>query len=309
MKIIFMGTPKFAVTLLSSLINKHEIVLVVTKEDSIDRKGKVIESDVSIYANTNNLTLLKPHDLILEKNNIIKYEADLIITAAYGMFLPNEIINHPKIAAINVHGSLLPKRRGAAPVQRAIMEGDNKTGISIIYMTDKMDAGNILYQKEVDIDINDSSDMMFEKLSFLAIECLEIVLKKLEKNEITMIVQDETKVTFSPVLKRVDELIDFGLDVLIVHNRIRGLESNPGAYTYLDKEIYKIHISKIVNYDFVDTPGKVIKINKDSFDVACKTGIIRIFELTPPGKRRMDVKSYLNGKNKISIGVNFKKEI
>ena len=235
------------------------------------------------------------------------------MTAAYGQIVPEVVLNYPRLKAINVHGSLLPKYRGGAPIQRSIINGDEKTGITIMYMAKKMDAGDILYQKELPILDSDIQDTIFNKLSLMASSFINDIIEKLDKNELTPIPQNEDEVTYAYNLTKDDEHIDFNKSARSVFNQIRGLNSNPTGYFVLDNENVKVYASVEKNegicynnmLDFSPKPGMIVGINKDSFDVLCGDGkLISILEIKLPGRNRMKVRDFINGQGRkmLSIG-------
>ncbi len=306
MKIIFMGTPNFAVPIASEILKKHEIVLVVTQPDQYNYKKKtVIFSPVKQWAVDNNLPVFQPEKIRDEKNVIFEYQADLIVTAAYGQIIPEDILNFPKYKAINVHGSLLPKYRGGAPIQRAIINGDDKTGITIMYMAKKMDAGDIIKIEELPILDSDNQDTIFEKLSQLGKNMILEVIDDLEKNKIKAIPQDENQVTYAYNLTKEDEKINFNNSARDVFNQIRGLNSNPGAYFTIDNTNIKVYNSIVKDSLCDKKPGTIVGISKNSFEISCKDGsIISILELQLPSKNKMLARDFINGQGRKLLSIN-----
>ena len=299
MNIVFMGTPSFAVSIIDEIRKKHNVILVVTQPDVYNIKKKKFDySDVKKYALENNLALFQPEKIKTDYEEIIKLDVDLIVTAAYGQIVPEIVLNHPKYKAINVHGSLLPKHRGGAPIQRAIINGDKETGITIMYMAKKMDAGDILSQKSIPITLSDTQDSMFEKLSKLGAEMINDVITDLERGNINPIKQNEDEVTFSYNLTKEDELVTFDKEAIDVFNQIRGLNSNPG-YFIMDNQNVKVYSSKVSDKTHNCETGVIVGINKDSFDISClnKT-VISITEIKMPSKNKMSVRDFLNGQGK-----------
>lgn len=303
MKIIFMGTPAFAVPILDKIREQHEVILVVTQPDSYNiKKKKYVYSEVKEYALKNNLPLFQPERIRVDYQTIIDLDVDLIVTAAYGQIVPEEVLNHPKYKAINVHGSILPKYRGGAPIQRAIINGDKETGITIMYMAKKMDAGDIIKISKIPILDYDNQDTIFNKLSILGSKMINYVISDIASGNITPIKQNEDEVTFAYNLTKEDELINFHKTALEVFNQIRGLNSHPGGYFTLDDINIKVYNSK-VSPKHTDLPeGTIVDINKDSFDVACHDGtVISILELKIPSKNKMSVRDFMNGQGKNMI--------
>ena len=300
MKVIFMGTPKFAVPILDKIRSAHDVVLVVTQPDQYNYKKKtVLYNPVKQYAMENNLDIFQPEKIKLEADYILNKTCDIIVTAAYGQIVPESILNHPKYKCINVHGSLLPKYRGGAPIQRAIINGESKTGITIMYMAKKMDAGDIIVKKELPILDSDTQDSVFEKLSVMGSEMILDVLRDLENNCVVSIPQDENEVTYAYNLTKEDELINFNNDARGVFNQIRGLNSNPGAYFTIDNINIKVYNSNVVNKSTTKKPGTIVAINKNSFEVACgNNSVIEILELQVPGKNKMLARDFINGQGR-----------
>lgn len=306
-RIVFMGTPNFAANVLRGLLsNNYNIVGVVTQVDKkVGRKQILTPSPVKEVALKHNLRVFTPICIKDDYQNIIDLDPELIITCAYGQFIPNELIEYPKYKSINTHGSLLPKYRGGAPIQRSIINGDKKTGISIIYMTKKMDAGDILYAKEIDIDINDTNATLFEKLSNVARDSLLEFLPSFFKGEFSRIPQNELEATFAYNLTKQDEYINFNDDVLKAYNHIRGLLDNPGAYSIMNDKKYKF---MKVGFDYCDntSPCTFKGLENDYLRIDCQNGFIKVFEIRPEGKNTMDGKSFYNGSGKALVGEKFK---
>ena len=306
-RIVFMGTPNFAANVLRGLLsNNYNIVGVVTQIDKkVGRKQILTPSPVKEVALKHNLRVFTPICIKDDYQNIIDLDPELIITCAYGQFIPNELIEYPKYKSINTHGSLLPKYRGGAPIQRSIINGDKKTGISIIYMTKKMDAGDILYTKEIDIDINDTNATLFEKLSNVARDSLLEFLPSFFKGEFSRVPQNELEATFAYNLSKQDEYINFNDDVLKTYNHIRGLLDNPGAYSIMIDKKYKF---MKVGFDYSDntSPCTFKGLENDYLRIDCQNGFIKVFEIRPEGKNTLDSKSFFNGSGKNLIGEKFK---
>lgn len=306
MKIIFMGTPNFAVPILERISSKHEVLLVVTQPDQYHkRKRTYLSTPVKEWALANGLEVFQPEKIKQGVDKLLSYDVDLIVTAAYGQFIPKVILEHPKYRSINVHGSLLPKYRGGAPIQRAIMNGEEKTGISIIYMESKMDAGDILQMAEIPILDIDNQDTMFEKLSYLGRDLILDVIDDLEKGQVKPIKQNKDEVSFAYNLTKADELIDFNKTAREVFNQIRGLNSNPGAYFTIDGIDIKVYNSNVSSKITSVKPGVIVGINKDSFDISCQDHtVISITELQLPSKNKIRAIDFLNGSGRKLIEIN-----
>lgn len=306
MKIIFMGTPEFAVPILDVLNQKYEIVLVVTQPDTYNYRKKTYKySPVKEYALKSGLKVFQPEKIKDEQAYILSFDVDLIITAAYGQFIPKKILDYPKLRSINVHGSVLPKYRGGAPIQRSIINGESETGITIMYMDKRMDAGDILRIERIPILDEDTGDSMFKKLSLLGSSMIVDVVEDLKLNKIKPIPQVESKATYAYNLTKEDEKIDFFKPARAVFNQIRGLNSNPGAYFIMDGQNIKVYNSRVVERTTNKTPGVIVGVNKDSFEVSCLDGtVIAILEIQMPSKNKMTVRDFLNGNWKNIIKLN-----
>lgn len=300
MKIVFMGTPDFAVPILEALNNKYDVVLVVAQPDKeVGRKRILTPPPVAKKATELGLKLIQPRKLRENYEEIIDAKADIIVTAAYGQIVPNEVLNSVK-KAINVHGSLLPKYRGGAPIQRSIMAGDKKTGISIIEMIDKLDAGRIFASKEIDILDSDNSDSMFIKLSILGRDLLLDVIEDIYNDKIIGVPQDETKSIYSPNIRREEEKIDFNNDAETIKNQIRGLAMEPGAYALINGESIKVYSSEVVEYNGNEKNGCVLDLNKRIL-VKTNKNALSLIDIKPSGKKLMKARDFLNGQKLIKV--------
>ena len=211
LSVVFMGTPTFSVPILASLIEKTNVVLVVSQPDrEKDRKGNILPTPIKMLANENNIEVFQPTKIKEDYQRIIDANPDIIITCAYGQIIPEALLNYPKYGCINVHGSLLPKLRGGAPIHHAIINGDNETGITIMYMDKKMDAGDIISQRKIPIGIDDNLDLIYEKMSYLGRDLLMETLPSIVAGTNTRIPQDVNKVTFGKVKLYNDEGTDSG---------------------------------------------------------------------------------------------------
>ncbi len=300
LKAIFMGTPEFARTILENLIKSTHVVLVVSQPDkAVGRKKVLTPSPVKKLAEQNGIEVFTPHKIKENYARILEIDADIIITCAYGQIIPSDILYAKKFGAINVHASILPKYRGGAPIQRAIMNGEKKTGITIMYMDEHMDSGDIILQKEINIEETDNLDSLSQKLELLGANLLLEALPQIIDGTNPRIKQDESQVTFGYTIKREDELIDFKKSTRDVYNHIRALSSNPGAYFLLDDKQIKVYEAQIgKNSGNVST---IINIYEDGLGIATKDGEIIITKIKPEGKSVMSIKSYLNGVKKDTL--------
>ena len=298
-KIVFMGTPDFACNVLQSLIdNEYNVSLVVSQPDKyVGRKHILTNTPVKQLAIDNNIEVFQPAKIRSDYQKIVDINPDLIITCAYGQIIPEELINLPRLGCINVHASLLPKYRGGAPIHWAKINGEEKTGVTIMYMGKNMDSGDIISQEELVINNEDTTESLFDKLSILGANLLIETLPSILENNNDRIKQDETLVSYAYNIKREDERInfdDYGVNII---NKIRGLYSWPLANMEIDGIEYKI-----LNAEFeekkINSVSTIVEIDKNKFGISCKDGVIYITDIKPFGKKAMDIKSFLNGINK-----------
>ncbi len=299
-KIVFMGTPAFSVPILEALIaENYEIVAVVTQPDRpAGRKKIMTQTPVKVAALKHGLMVLQPEKITgsIEIEKIIELQPDLLITAAFGQFLPQKLLNVPKHGAINVHASLLPKYRGGAPVHYALMKGEKETGVTIMYMEKKMDAGAILSQRPLTITKDDDVGTLFERLSILGKELLIDTLPDLLAGNIKPVVQEEENVTFSPNIKPEQEMIDWTKEAEEVDYQVRGMRPWPVAYTIMDGIRVKIWDVLPLEEKTSEQPGVIIKIERRALFVACGNHtVLQINELQPAGRSRMTAMAYLTG--------------
>ena len=299
MKIVFMGTPEFSVPILKMLIKNYNVVGVVTQPDrEVGRKKVLTPSPIKQTAMEFNIPVITPEKLRIEYEKVLAFKPDIIVTCAYGQILPNEILNYPKYGCINVHASLLPKYRGGAPIQRAIMNGEVKTGITIMYMNEGMDTGDMIEKKELIIENHDNYDEVSKKLSVIGTDLLEDVLPKVIKGKIKRTIQDNEDATYAPIIKREDEKLDFNKTTFEIYNHIRALSTTPGAYAILDNKVVKIYSSRMSDHIHPNKKnGEIVKIYDDGIGISTSHSEIVITDIKIEGKNKMSVKQYLNGKN------------
>ncbi|MUK89484.1 methionyl-tRNA formyltransferase [Ornithinibacillus sp. L9] len=306
-RIVFMGTPDFSVPVLKMLTDSdYEVVLVVTQPDRPKGRKKILTPPpVKVEAERQGIPVFQPEKLKNEYEKILSYKPDIIVTAAYGQLLPNELLETPSHGCINVHASLLPELRGGAPIHYAIIEGKRETGITIMYMAEKLDAGDILTQRSIPIERDDHVGSIHDKLSVLGAELLKETLPKLFAGELEPIQQDESKATFASNIKRDQEKIDWSLSNEAIYNQVRGLHPWPVAFTTYEGNVMKIWWGQPVNQEYDEDPGSIVdKPNDEAFIVVCgnKKGF-KVTEIQPAGKKRMAVKQFLQGSSdRIKIG-------
>ncbi len=304
LKVVFMGTPDFSVPILDAIIKNYKVKAVVTQPDKIvGRSGKIAKPPIKVVAENNDILVIQLKSIKEQYEEIIALEPDIIITCAYGQILPKELLDYPKYGCINVHASLLPKLRGGAPIHRAIINGYTKTGITIMFMAPGMDDGDIIASEEVKIEDSDTASTLHDKLSKLGSELLIKTLPSILNGTNKRVPQDESKVTFAPIIKPEDEKIDFSKTSIQIYNQIRGLNSFPGAYFMLDGKRFKVWESFISNdYASDKLDGEVVKIYKEGIGVKTSNGVIILTVLQPEGKSRMRAIDYLNGVKESLIG-------
>lgn len=296
-----MGTPQFSVGILQALVahNDYEVIAVLTQPDRpVGRKRVLKPSPVKEAALAANIPVFQPAKLSGsdELLQMIALEPDIIITAAYGQFLPAKLLNAAKIGAINVHASLLPKYRGGAPIQYALLNGDAKTGVSIMYMVKEMDAGDVLAQSELPIEPEDNTGTLFEKLSVLGRDLLLKTLPSLIDGTNEAVPQDITQVTFSPTIQPNEEIIDFSKSANQIINQVRALYPAPIAHTMIKNVRTKIQKAHLIDETTTLPAGSVVKKDKRQLWLATGDGhIIAIDEIQPAGKAKMPISAYLNG--------------
>ena len=295
LRVIFMGTPDFSLPVLEGLIENYNVVAVVTQPDKeVGRHGELSESPVKKRAKEAGIPVLQPVKMRKDFQMVLDYKPDLVITCAYGQIIPAEIIDYPKYKCINVHASLLPKYRGGAPIHKAIIKGDDVTGITVMHMDYGMDNGDILTTREVKIDYTDTAETLFDKLKIVGKELLLETLPKVLSGEITPIKQIEEEATFAYNIKPEDEIIDFNKTTREVYNHIRGLNSWPVAYTTLDEKRMKVWESRESSYKGKEVPGTIVSID-DGIGVRTSDGKIILTVIQPEGKKKMTSQDFLNG--------------
>jgi methionyl-tRNA formyltransferase len=299
-KIVFMGTPGFSVPILRRLIEDgYNVIGVVTQPDRpVGRKKVLTPPPVKIEAEKHGIPVYQPEKIRNkeELQPVLDLKPDLIVTAAFGQILPKELLDAPKYGCINVHASLLPELRGGAPVHYAIIQGKKQTGITIMYMAEKLDAGDILTQKTVPIEHEDTVGTLFDKLSNAGTELLSETIPKLLRGELVAVPQNEEEATFAYNIKREQEKIDWEKTGQEVYNHIRGLNPWPVAYTTLNGTVIKVWDSKMTQLKEKAVPGKIVSVGDEGLTVASGDGIgIVITELQPSGKKRMAAREFLRG--------------
>ncbi|KGR87593.1 methionyl-tRNA formyltransferase [Lysinibacillus odysseyi] len=309
--VVFMGTPAFSAPILRMLYEEgYDVLAVVTQPDRpVGRKKVLTPPPVKEEAVKLGLPVIQPEKLrgSEELQQIIGLGADLVITAAFGQILPKELLEAPRLGCINVHASLLPQYRGGAPIHQAIIDGQDTTGVTIMYMAEKLDAGDIISQQEIVIEDTDHTGSMFEKLSGVGRELLKETLPSIIDGTNPRIPQDESKVTYASNISREQERIDWSKDARTIYNQVRGLHPWPVAYTTFEDANFKIWWAQIGTTSNDCKPGEVTAIHKDHFEIATGDGgSLAVYDLQPAGKKRMTAQDYLRGTgSKLQIGDRF----
>lgn len=295
LKVVFMGTPDFAVSILKTLIENTNVVLVVSQPDKVvGRKKELKQTPIKQMAIKNNIEVFQPNKIKEEYQKIIEINPDIIITCAYGQIIPKVLLDLPKLGCVNVHASLLPKLRGGAPIHKCLIDGYKKTGITIMYMDEKMDSGDIINQEEYVIKREDNVGMLHDKLSSiganLLIDTLPSIINKTNKR----IKQNEEEVTYAYNIKREEEHLDFNKTCQEIYNQVRGLNPWPLANFILDDKEFKV-LECSYEEKSIKEVSKIVEVTKDSIGITAIDGVIYLKTIKPFGKKIMSVKDYLNG--------------
>lgn len=306
--IVFMGTPQFSVPILEGLVaHDYQVLAVVTQPDrKVGRKQVLQQTPVKKAAVQLNLPVFQPEKLSGSQAlaDLIALQPDLIVTAAYGQFLPTKLLEAAKIAAINVHGSLLPKYRGGAPIQYAVLNGDSEIGITIMHMAKKMDAGDMIEQARIPIESSDDTGSLFDKLSYVGRDLLLKTLPRIIDQTAPRIPQDEAQVTFAYNITKEQERLDINQPAIQLVNQIRALRPQPGAWLPINGQRTKLWQATVAETTTNQPAGVIVAINKKDFELAAGNGtVLKITEIQPAGKAKMPVQSFLNGVGKqLTVG-------
>lgn len=295
-----MGTPEYALSSLRAVSAEHEIVGILTRADKPNRRGNKIEfSPVKVFGLEHGIPVFQPEDMkdpaLFEQLKVLS--PDITVVVAFGMMIPDSIIDLPRYNTINLHGSLLPKYRGAAPMQYAVLNGDSETGVSIMYVTTRLDAGDVILSKSIPLDENASYGDVHDSLADLGAEALIEALEMIESGRAVRVPQDDLMVTFAPSISKEECVIDWSLPAAVVHNRIRGLSPIPGANTRLpDGKLLKIYKSEKVFGDYAGELGEIVGLIKKKGPVVMTgDGAVCILSAKPEGKREMPGFEIVNG--------------
>ncbi len=300
MKIVFMGTPSFSVPILKALKEKYDVLLVISQPNRAKKKGVFIDTPVASIAKELGITLIQPEKIGDEYEYIKSLNADTLVTAAYGQYVPSKILNLFKIK-LNVHGSILPKHRGGAPIQRAIMNGDKYTGVTIMEMDKKLDAGKIYGIKEYEIKYDDNSTTVFNELSLIGRDLLLDLIEDIYNGKNNGIPQDEALATVSPNIDPSEEKIDINSTSLEIRNKVRGLAMEPGSYLEVNDIKLKVYDVDIIEYSGSEAPGTILSTKK-GIKIKTSDGAISLKKVLYPGKKIMTGLEFSNGQKLFKDG-------
>ena len=299
MKVIFMGTPDFSVGTLEALVEAgHEVVLAVTQPDKPKGRGKEMQfTPVKECALKYNIPVYQPRRVREPEciEELRKYEADIMVVVAFGQILPKEILEMTKYGCVNVHASLLPKYRGAAPIQWSIIDGEEVTGVTTMQMNEGLDTGDMLLKVEIPIGEKETGGSLHDKLAEAGAKLCVETLEGLEVGAITPIPQGETTTSYARMLDKQLGHIDWSKSAIEIERLIRGLSPWPSAYTNWNDKVMKIWDAELVNSTGKGVPGTIVKVEKDAFLVQTGNGLLKVCELQIPGKKRMDAGAFLRG--------------
>jgi len=300
MKIIFAGTPDFALPSLQMLLaSKHEVCAIYTRPDRPAGRGRQLHiSPVKALALKHAIPVFQPLTLKTDEDlqQLRSFTADLIVVVAYGMILTQAVLDAPSLGCINVHGSLLPRWRGAAPIQHALMAGDEKTGVTIMQIVRKLDAGSMLHKEECVIGVNDTASDLHDKLAELGAIGLNKVLAQMEAGTLHVEPQDESLVTYAEKLTKNEAIIDWAQSARTIALKVRGLNAWPVAQTLYQDKVLRIWQAEAIAIDTDLEPG-IVNCHNKNIDVATGKGLLRLYEVQLPGGKRMMAQAFLNAHN------------
>lgn len=297
LNLLFMGTPEISAYVFEQMIldGYHFVGLVAQPDHPVGRKGIIEKVPTKVIAEKYNIPVFQPIKIRKDFSFMDNLKVDLVITLAYGQIVPQGFLDIPRFGCLNLHGSLLPKLRGASPVQTALINNEKVTGVTLMEMVAAMDAGRMYGKKEVTIEEDDNATSLFKKISEAAKDLVLELLPKYVNGELEGIPQDENEVTFCSLIKPEQEKLDLSKDILEVYGYIRGLSDEPGAYLYLDNQKLKIFKAKVANDLVTAEVGTIVQADKRGLLLQCQNGQLAILELQKEGKKRMDYKAFING--------------
>ncbi len=296
-RIVFMGTPEISASVLEGIISAgYNVVAVIAQPDRpVGRKKELMPVPTKVVAENHGVPVYQPIKIRKEYEFVKELHPDVIITLAYGQIVPQGLLDIPPLGCLNLHGSLLPKYRGAAPIQYALMNNDKVTGMTLMKMVKEMDAGEMYAKEEVEIAPNDNSTSLFKKMGEVALKLILKELPTILDGKLKGVPQDESLVTFAPSIKPEEEKLDLNKSKEELHGYIRALSEVPGAYLYLEGLKFKIYRSEIVSDDVLGEVGEIIKADKKGLHLQTNNGVLALFDVQLEGKKRMDYMSFING--------------
>ena len=306
LNLLFMGTPSISANVFEAMINDgyHFVGLVCQPDHPVGRKGIIEKCPTKVIAEKYNIPVFQPIKIRDDYSFMNNLKVDLVITLAYGQIVPQGFLDIPPLGCLNLHGSLLPKLRGASPIQTALINNEKVTGVTLMEMVKAMDAGRMYGKKEVIITDEDNSTSLFNKIGEAAKELVLELLPKYINGEIKGEEQNENEVTFCSLIKPEQEKLDLSKGILDIYGLIRGLSDEPGAYLYLNNQKVKIFKAKIANNDVKAEVGTIVEADKHGLLIQLKDGQLAVLELQKEGKKRMDYRSFING-NQNLLGAKF----
>ena len=294
LKVVFMGTPLFSVNVLNALADNYDVVLVVTSPDAyVGRKKVLTPCPVKRRAIELGIPVISPVKVSVDYEDIVNVKPDVIITCAYGQIVSKEILDIPKYGCINIHASLLPKYRGGAPIHYALINGEEETGVTLMYMDEGMDTGDMLVSERIKIEEDDNIETLSNKLSVLGSKMIVNYLEDIINGKIVGVKQDNDKATFARIIKRSDEHLDFNVSNRDVYNKFRALSPSPLPNFIMDDT--EIKIAECELSDEEGDASKIINEGKDYFIIGCASGSIKVTKIKPSGKNVMSVRDFKNG--------------
>lgn len=296
-RIVFMGTPEISASVLEGIISAgYNVVAVIAQPDRpVGRKKELIPVPTKVVAENHSIPVYQPIKIRKEYEFVKELHPDVIITLAYGQIVPQGLLDIPPLGCLNLHGSLLPKYRGAAPIQYALMNNDKVTGMTLMKMVKEMDAGEMYAKEEVEIAPNDNSTSLFKKMGEAALKLILKELPTILEGKLKGVPQDESLVTFAPSIKPEEEKLDLCKSKEELHGYIRALSEVPGAYLYLEGLKFKIYRSEIVSDETLGEIGWIVKADKKGLYLQTINGVLALLDVQLEGKKRMDYMSFING--------------
>ncbi len=296
-RIVFMGTPEISASVLEGIISSgYNVVGVIAQPDRpVGRKKILMPVPTKVVAEAHHIPVYQPLKIRKEYEFVKELHPDVIITLAYGQIVPQGLLDIPPLGCLNLHGSLLPKYRGAAPIQYALMNNDEATGMTLMKMVKEMDAGEMYATEEVKIDLEDNSTSLFKKMAEAALRLILRELPTILEGKLVGVPQDESLVSFAPIIKPEEEKLDLTKSKEELHGYIRALSDIPGAYLYLEGLKFKIYRSQIISDEILGEVGEIVKADKKGLYLQTKNGLLALVDVQIEGKKRMDYMSFING--------------